>query len=111
MVNSLFLQVGLLDQHLTRSVENLLSGIESDSLDRVDNPLVDLVGKLIQIDILVGLTLIKYAEDVDGIFSQHRGQLDVQTTLTDSQRDFLGLQVDLGLVLLRIQRDAGNLSR
>ena len=85
MVNGLFLEVGLLDEQLTRSVEHLLSGVVTQSLDGIDNPLVDLVAELVEVDILIGLTLVNHTEYVDGVLCQHRSQLDVHTTLTNSQ--------------------------
>ena len=39
LVDGLFLQVGLLNQHFTWSIEHSLSCIQSDSLDGIDNPL------------------------------------------------------------------------
>ena len=106
LVDGLFLEVGLFNQHLTWSVEHSLSCIKSDSLDGIDNPLVYLVRELIQVDILIGLTLVQYTEYVDGILSKHRSQLDVHTATTDSQRYLLRLQINLGLMVLGIDIDA-----
>ena len=51
MVDSLFLEVGLFDEHLSRCVKHSLGGVESDSLNGIDNPLIHLIVELIQIDI------------------------------------------------------------
>ena len=109
MVYGLLFQVSLLNQHLSGSVNHLLGSIQTDGLDRVDNPLVNLIAELVQIDVFISLVVADDAEYVDGVLSQHRGQLDVQTALTDSQAHLLGLQIDLCLVLLGVQRDAGHL--
>ena len=106
LVDSLFLEVGLFNQHLTWCIEHSLSSIQSDGLDGINNPLVDLVRELIQIDILIGLTFIQYTEYVDSILGKHRSQLDVHTATTDSQRNLLRLQINLGLMVLGIDIDA-----
>ena len=110
MVDSLLLKVGLLNQQLTGSIEYLLSGVIAQSLNGIDNPLVYLIGKLIQVDILISLTLIHHTEYVDGMLGEHRGQLDVHTALTNCERHLLRLQIDLGFVVSLIQRDTGHLS-
>ena len=46
MVNGLFFEIGLLDKHLTRSIKNCLGCIQTNGLDRIDNPLVDLIREL-----------------------------------------------------------------
>ena len=111
MVDSLFLEVSLLDEQFARSVEHLLSSVVTQSLDGIDNPLVNLIAELIEVDILIGLTLVNHTEYVDSVLCQHRSQFDVHTTLTDSQRNLLGLQVNLGLVVSLVECNAGNLCR
>ena len=53
MVDGLFLQIGLLHQHLAGCIEDCLGGLESYALDGVYNPLVDFVAELIEIDIVL----------------------------------------------------------
>ena len=57
MVDGLFLEVGLFDKHLARGVQYCLCGVQADGFDGVDDPLVDLVGELVEIDVLVGLVV------------------------------------------------------
>ena len=109
MVYSLFLQVSLLDEDLTRSIEHFLGGVVAQGLDGIDNPLVYLVGKLVEIDVLVGLALVDHTEHVNGVLGQHRGQFNVHTTLTNGQAHLLGLQVDLSLAVGLVERDARHL--
>ena len=40
VVDGLFLEVGLLDEHLAWGVEHGLGGVEADAFDGVDDPLV-----------------------------------------------------------------------
>ena len=53
VVNRFFFEVGLFDQHFAWSVEHGLSGLQTDGLDGVDDPLVYLVRELVEVDVLV----------------------------------------------------------
>lgn len=86
LVNSLLLEVGSGDEHLTWSVEYLLSSVEANVLDGVDNPLVNFVIEFIEVDILLVLILVvELAEYVDGVFGKHRSEFDILTTTADGE--------------------------
>ena len=111
VVNGLFLEVGFLYEHVARSVEHSLGGVETNALDRVDDPLVDLVRELVEIDVLVYLALVELAEYVDSIFGKHAGKLDVHTAAADGQRHFFGTEINLCFLVLLVNVDARNLCR
>ena len=111
MVNGLFFEISLLDEHFSRCIQHSLGRIKSDGLDGIDDPLVNLVRELIQIDILIGFALIDHTEHVDGILCKHRSELDVHTSAADSEAHLLGLQVDFCLAVLLIEHDARDLGR
>ena len=71
VIDSFLFEVGLLNKHLSRSVEHCLGGVESDALDGIDDPLVDFVGELVEIDILVGFLFVHLPEHVDGLDGEH----------------------------------------
>ena len=105
MINGLLFEVGLLNQQVARCIEYLLGSIKTDALDSIDNPLVNLIRELIQVDILIGLILVYLTEYIDGIFCKHRSQFDVHTATADSQTNFLRLQVNLCFLVLIINID------
>ena len=106
MIHGLFFKVSLLNEHLTRSVEHRLGCVETDALDGVDNPLVDLVDKLVEVDVLFLFVAVNLAEHVDGVLGEHRRQLDVQTSTADGQAHLLWLEEHLCLVVLLVDVDA-----
>ena len=106
IVDGLLLKVGLLNEHVARSVEYSLGRVETDALDGVDNPLVYFVREFVEVDVLVDLALVKLAEYVNCVFGQHAGQLDVHTAAAYRQRHFFGTQVNLGLLVLLVNVDA-----
>ena len=56
MVNSVLLKVGLLNEHLAWRVEHRLCCVETDVLDSFNYPLLNLVGKLVEVEV----TLLVY---------------------------------------------------
>ena len=111
MIHRLLFEVGLLNKHLAWSLEHGLCGVETDGFYGIDDPLVDFVGELVQIDVFLVFSLSHFTEYVDGITSQHRSQLDVQSTASDGKAHLLGFEEHFGLVVLFIDRDARNLCR
>ena len=106
MIHRLLFEVGLLNKHLAWSLEHGLCGVETDGFDGIDDPLVDFVGELVQVDVFLVFSLSHFTEYVDGITSQHRSQLDVQSTASDGQAHLLGLEEHLCLAVLIIDGDA-----
>ena len=104
MVDGRLLEVGFLDEHFARSVEDALGRHETDVLESLDYPAVNLVLEFLKIYILLK-RLLSVAIDVDDITGEHRRKLDVKTVLADGQRDLLGTQEHLGLALLLVKSD------
>ena len=72
VIHSIFFEVSLFDEHLSGCVEHVFGGFKSDALDGVNDPLVDFVGKLIQVDVVLFLGFAWHvAVHVDGVFRQH----------------------------------------
>ena len=112
MIHSFFLEVGLLDNHVARSIQCTLCCLYTDCLECVDHPVVYFIAELIQIDILILRSFtIQFTEYVNSIIGQHTCQFDVQTTLTDGQANLLRLQIYFSLALFFIESDAANMSR
>ena len=102
IVDSLFLQICLLNQQVAWSIEYLLSCIETNALDGINHPLVNLIREFIQVDILVSFIIIHFAEYIDSILCQHGSQLDVHTATTDSLAHLIRLQEHFSLLVLII---------
>ena len=64
-----------------------------------------------QVDIFILYRFIQFAEHVNGVLSQHTGQLDIQTAFTDSQRHLFRFQEDFRLVLFLVQTDRRDFGR
>ena len=108
VIQRLLLEVGLLEQLLTASTEHGLGRRVVVFLEAAEDPRVDLVAELIQVDVLLGVPV---AEDLDAVARQQRGELEVGCILTDSQGHLVGAQVDLGLLALLIEGDGGGTCR
>ena len=104
VVNRIFLEVGTVNQVLTRSAQYRFGGGETHILECLDYPLVNLVLELIQVDVFLAFGL-NVTVNVDAVTREDASQLDVQATLTDSQRHFLGTQEHLGMLVLIVQTD------
>ena len=106
------LEVSLLYQHLTRSVEHLTCCLQADTLDGIDDPLVDLIVELVEVDVIhliLLITVAHHTEHIDGVLCQHRGELDVHTVTADGETHLVGLQVYTCLMVLLIELDVRDL--
>src|SRR3712207_9560252 len=67
-------KVGFLHEHFTGSVEHSLRCIQANGLYGVNNPLIDFVRELFQVDILVSFALSYLTEHVDSVLCHHRSE-------------------------------------
>ena len=99
LVDGLFLEVGALEQLLFTHTEYILGGIQTDGLERIEYPLVDLVVELIQIDIVhVSLAdLAQHISEHNSVFSKGT-TVGILTELSSCIRELLlqGYSIDLG---------------
>ena len=110
-VHGVFFQVCFFNEHFARCVQHIFCSLKSDVFDGVNDPLVDFVGKLVEIDVFNGFVLVEFAEDVNGVFRQHGSEFDVQTAFTDGEADFFGSQIDFSFLFFFVEIDAGDLCR
>ena len=97
MVYGVVFEVGLFGDHVARSIQHFACGAEAHILHGVEHPLVHFVGELVEIDVVDGLFAFDFAENVDGIAGEHRGELDILATFTDGEAHLVGIEEDVGL--------------
>ena len=110
VVHRLLFQIGTLHDLFGGEGKHGFGGVATDLLEGFDHPRLHLVSELVEIDILL-VGRIDVAEDVDGVVRKHTGQLDVESVLTDGQRNLFRAQEDFRLMLLFVDADGGDFGR
>ena len=85
MVYGVLFKVGFLYENFTGCVQHGACCVEAQFLDSSYDPLINFVGKLVEIDVILKIALLYFALYVDGVLGEHAGELDVQTVLTDCE--------------------------
>ena len=112
LINGLLLEVGILDEHFARSLEYGTGCAPAVLLELFDDPLVNLILEIVEVDIilqLLFLVALNLTIDIDDGIGEHGGQTDVQTALTNSQADLIRIEINLAVLALRIELDAVDL--
>ena len=106
VVNSVLFEVSLFHEHGAWCGYDALRCLESDGFDSVDDPWLYFVLELIKVDVLFfWLVAVDFAEDIDGIFCYHAGELDVVTVLADGEAHLVWLEVHLSFPSLFVECD------
>ena len=111
MVYGVVFEVGLFCDHVSGRIEHFSCGAQAHVLHGVEHPLVDFVGKFVEIDVVDGLFALHFAEYVDGVAGEHRGELDVLAAFTDGQAHLVGIEEDVGFFELFVDLDVVDVCR